>query len=223
MSIEGSFQAFPAAPVCSSTGVEQVGQGSFFEVEPGVKLYYEVSGEGPPLVFVPGWTFSTDVFDHQIAHFSRTHRVVTFVTGRDDEWTEMSVAQASEFYQAMTSPKGHRKLMAAFAQETLIQRKVTSEELNWIVGLSTRTPCWAAAAYDAAGNFSNYQREAEEIDRALPTLFIVAGVSRDRAKPYLETRLPKAQLESFGGHMMFWEFPERFNAVLEKFLQNCDR
>ena len=53
-------------------------RGSFFEVEPGVELYYEDVGEGPPLVFVPGWTFTTEFFTHQFAHFSKTHRVVSF-------------------------------------------------------------------------------------------------------------------------------------------------
>ncbi len=269
-------------------------QGSFFEVESGVELYFEVSGEGHPLVFVPGWTFSAEVFEHQVAYFSRSHKVVSFdprsqgrstvtvhgndystqsadlcklldhlylrrpilvgwsygclplwgavrlrgtkpfkafvfidmppapVTGRDDEWTEMSVAQAAEFYQALTSPEGHRNLVTAYAQKTMMQRDPSVEELDWIVGLSTRSPHWVAAAYEAAGNFSNYQREAEEVDRALPTLFIVAECSRDRAKKYLQTRLPNAKVEFFGGHMMFWEFPERFNAVLENFLQTCD-
>ena len=40
----------------------------------------------------------------------------------------------------------------------------------------------------------------------------------DRAKAYLEARLPNSQAEFFSGHMMFWEYPERFNSVLEEFL-----
>ena len=31
--------------------------GSFLEVEPGVEIYYEDTGDGPPLVFVPGGLF----------------------------------------------------------------------------------------------------------------------------------------------------------------------
>ena len=52
--------------------------GSFFEVEPGVELYYESTGDGDPLIFIPGWTFTTEVFDHQVAHFAKSHRVVSF-------------------------------------------------------------------------------------------------------------------------------------------------
>jgi pimeloyl-ACP methyl ester carboxylesterase len=31
--------------------------------------------------------------------------------------------------------------------------------------------------------------------------------------------IPNAQAEFFGGHMMFWEYPEKFNAVLDTFLK----
>lgn len=51
---------------------------SFFEVEPGVELYYEGRGHGDPIVFVPGWTASAGAFVHQVSHFSETNRVTTF-------------------------------------------------------------------------------------------------------------------------------------------------
>jgi non-heme chloroperoxidase len=50
--------------------------GNYIEVEPGVEIYYEDTGAGAPLVFVPGWTFTTELFDHQVAHFAKTHRVI---------------------------------------------------------------------------------------------------------------------------------------------------
>jgi len=50
--------------------------GKYIEVEPGVELYYEDHGQGTPLIFVPGWTFTGEVFEHQVAHFAATHRVI---------------------------------------------------------------------------------------------------------------------------------------------------
>lgn len=50
--------------------------GSYFEVEPGVELYYEDRGSGTPILFVPGWTFTTEMFSHQMEHFAKTHRAV---------------------------------------------------------------------------------------------------------------------------------------------------
>lgn len=265
--------------------------GSFFEVEPGVELYYEDCGRGDPLVFVPGWTMSTGAFVHQRSQFSKTHRVISFdprsqgrstvtlqgndyttqsadlcklidhlelespvligwsygclplwgavrlrgtapfrafvfidmppapVTGKDGQWTEMSVADAVDFYQALTTSKGQRELVKAFTQEVMVQRDLVAEELDWIVGLFTTSPHWIAAAYAAAGMLSNYLHEAQEVDRLLPSLFVVAEHWKEQAKSYLDTQLPNAQAEFFGGHMMFWEYPEKFNAVLDTFLK----
>ena len=44
-------------------------QDRYFEVEPGVLLRYIDAGEGQPIVFVPGWSFSANSFDAQIAYF----------------------------------------------------------------------------------------------------------------------------------------------------------
>ncbi len=103
-----------------------------------------------------------------------------------------------------------------------MQRDLSAHELEWIVGQSTQSPPWVAAAYCAAGMFSNYQREAQEVDQTLPTLFVVAESSANRAKSYLDARLPNAQAEFFGAHMMFWEYPEKFNDVLERYLRGLD-
>ena len=130
----------------------------------------------------------------------------------------MSLADAAEFYQALTTSKGQRELVTAFVQEVLVQRELSAEELDWIVGLFTATPHWIAAAYGAAGMFSNYFDEAQEVDRSLPSLFFVAEHWKDPAKRYLDTQLPNAGAEFFGGHMMFWEYPEKFNSALEDFL-----
>lgn len=50
----------------------------YVEVAPGVELYVEEAGEGPPLVFIPGWTGTTESFSQQLAHFSGRSRAVTF-------------------------------------------------------------------------------------------------------------------------------------------------
>ncbi|GAB4518300.1 MAG: hypothetical protein OHK0046_25870 [Anaerolineae bacterium] len=52
--------------------------GNYVEVEPGIDLYVEEVGSGTPLIFIPGWTFTTELFDHQIAHFADRYRVITY-------------------------------------------------------------------------------------------------------------------------------------------------
>jgi non-heme chloroperoxidase len=44
----------------------------------GVKIAYTERGSGPPVVFVPGWTMSGEVFEHQLAELAPRFRVITF-------------------------------------------------------------------------------------------------------------------------------------------------
>ncbi len=41
-----------------------------------VPIWYEDSGEGPVILFVPGWTFTTRFYDAQLRDLARDHRVV---------------------------------------------------------------------------------------------------------------------------------------------------
>lgn len=50
--------------------------GKYIEVEPGVEIFVEDVGIGEPIIFIPGWTFTSEVFYKQVAHFRKTHRVI---------------------------------------------------------------------------------------------------------------------------------------------------
>jgi non-heme chloroperoxidase len=49
---------------------------TYIEVEPGIELFVEDIGSGEPVVFIPGFTFTTEVFSEQVKHFSKTHRTI---------------------------------------------------------------------------------------------------------------------------------------------------
>ena len=57
---------FPSPPLYSE----------FVEVAPQIKIYYESSGEGDPLLFIPGWTMTSSIWKEQVTAFSKTHRVL---------------------------------------------------------------------------------------------------------------------------------------------------
>ncbi len=46
------------------------------EVAPQVKVFYESSGQGEPLLFLPGWTMTSGIWKDQVVTFSMTHRVI---------------------------------------------------------------------------------------------------------------------------------------------------
>ncbi|WP_348521379.1 alpha/beta hydrolase [Brevibacillus sp. AY1] len=50
--------------------------GKYIKVEPGVELFVQDIGHGVPIVFIPGWTFTTEVFHKQVEYFQKTNRVI---------------------------------------------------------------------------------------------------------------------------------------------------
>lgn len=50
----------------------------FFKAEDGTALYYEVQGEGRPLVLCYGLTCRREHWRHQVSHFSQKYQVITF-------------------------------------------------------------------------------------------------------------------------------------------------
>lgn len=51
-------------------------KGKYVDVGSGVELYVEDVGAGEPIVFIPGFTFTTEVFSNQVEYFSKTNRVI---------------------------------------------------------------------------------------------------------------------------------------------------
>ena len=48
----------------------------YFTTSDGVRLHYLEAGNGPPIVFVPGWTNPAWIWERQIDHFSKSFHVV---------------------------------------------------------------------------------------------------------------------------------------------------
>jgi len=58
-----------------SAAQEQVHEGNRLKVSDDLTLYYETAGKGTtPIVFVPGWTMSSAVFERQRDHFADSDR-----------------------------------------------------------------------------------------------------------------------------------------------------
>jgi pimeloyl-ACP methyl ester carboxylesterase len=265
--------------------------GAYIEVEPGVELYYRDVGQGTPLVFVPGWTFTGEVFHHQLDHFARTHRVIAldprshgrssivwhgndYITHAADlakfikaleltdvvlvgwsfgclatwgyvqqeglaalkamvcidlspkplsvhagDWVEGPLDEiAGAYHTFLRSRQGHRDFIAYYADEVMVQRELTPAEMTWIVEQSLRTPTPIAAALFASGMFSNCMEAAQQVDAALPALAVIAEHWAETATAFMRSHFPNTRTAVLGGHMMFWEHPEKFNRLLEDFL-----
>jgi microsomal epoxide hydrolase len=49
---------------------------SFVTLADGVKIHTLDAGQGPALLFIPGWTIPAEIWDAQLNHFSKNHRAV---------------------------------------------------------------------------------------------------------------------------------------------------
>ncbi len=265
--------------------------GSYLEVAPGVELYYEEHGSGSPIVFVPGWTFTTEVFVHQVAHFAQTNRVIVVdprsqgrsskaLHGNDydthgadlarlfealelrdavlvgwstgtldalgyvkhagtgaikalvgidmspkplsvsaDDWVEGPLDELAGAWRAfLRSPQGQRDFITAYATDVMVQRELAPAELDWIVRQSLTTPHYLASALFADAMFCDYSAELKAASEAVPTLYVLAEHWAETAAAFLGRNFPKVKTTVLGGHMMFWEHAERFNAELRAFI-----
>ncbi len=268
--------------------------GKYLTVDPGVELFVQDVGEGDPIIFIPGWTFTTEVYIHQLNHFKKSHRVIVidprshgrstltvhgneYVTHGTDlrkviealdltnvtvvgwsnaclmiweyvrqfgvkdlksavlvdlppkllsineatDWVEGNLDEISTIYTTyLTDSEKHREFITAYIQDAMIAGELTDDELTWLVEQSLKTPYYIGANLLAAALFSDYRKEAKAISESIPTLTVIANHWADVAKPYTEKLSPKSHVEVLGEHLMFWEFPEEFNDILEKFLDD---
>jgi len=86
----GSMQARAESNTGSSRMVE-VGDGVSLRVIEAGK-----PGDGPPLVFIPGWSTGADIWRHQIDAFAKTHRVIAFDPRSEGESTKTTSGNTPE-------------------------------------------------------------------------------------------------------------------------------
>lgn len=267
-------------------------ESKYVTVAPGVELHLWEKGEGKPLVFIPGLTFSGEIFKAQIEHFSANYRVVAidprgqgysaktvdgndylthgrdlaalldaleltdavligWSTGNLDTWsyvqqfgrerlrgvvtidmsplplspdptwwTEGTIEELSAAAtQVLTSPEGTRAFFSEYATGIMIQHEMEPAELEYLLDISGRTPYWICRALFCDAIFSNFLETARDLGATFPSLMFIAEHWQDIAKPFVETQLPGYETYVMGGHLMFYEYPEKWNAVLEEFLQ----
>lgn len=266
---------------------------SSLKIDKTLTLSYIDEGKGDPVLFVPGFTFSADVFAYQVEALSKTHRVIVvdprshglstmmvagnnypqhgrdldaFITKlgltdvtlvgwsfgalstwsyveaaglerlkgfvcidmppvplstaeQDGAWVEGPVADLAAGYHAVMTPEGQRAFMAGYAEHVMVQRELSVAEMDWLMSLSLATPSHAVADLYASGLFSNYLGTAKRMDAELPGLYVIAEHWAETAGRYVAAELRNAHTAVLGGHMMFWEHAEAFNAALVRFLE----
>ncbi len=266
-------------------------ESKYFTVDTDIEIHYWERGEGDAMLFIPGLTFSGEIFMAQIEHFSASHRVIAvdprgqglstktvhgndYVTHGSDLiklsaglglqnivlvgwstgnlevwsyleqagyesvagavtidmsplplspdptwWTEGTMEELSEIAsRVLTNPEGAQQFWHEYLTEVMIQRKLTYAECERLLDIERRTPYWIAHELFCNAIFSNYLEVAKTAAKKLPTLMYIAEHWADVAEPFCHSQFPETPTYVMGGHLMAYEYPEKFNARLDEFL-----
>ncbi|MFF1831487.1 alpha/beta fold hydrolase [Paenarthrobacter sp. NPDC058040] len=270
------------------------------QVSDQLVLHYKVSGSGPMVVvFVPGWTMSSQVFEHQLLHLAGSsdysaiaydprsqgsstttmeghyyeqhakdlHGLIEGLGIQDVIFVAWSAGSGDVLeYIRMFGSENVRGLVLLdippkvrgfdrelewvdfgtkdngdqdgqlkfFCSDLLLDRlRVTREFSEWMlddpseenldffVRMSTATPDSIAAQLIMSFIFLDNTRVVEELDATIPLLYFTRSEWQALATKWATEHTPRAVVESFGKHAMFWEHPETFNAALDRFLTRC--
>lgn len=116
-----------------------------------------------------------------------------------------------------------KKLIALYGILFVVCLLVVLRVLPYGVAFAAVLICIFLADHPTLGRvdyavFSNYLETAKDIGATMPSLMFIAEHWQDVAKPFVETQLPGYDTYVMGGHLMFYEYPEKWNSVLEGFL-----
>lgn len=263
----------------------------YIQLSDDLTIHYVSSGEGRPLIFIPGWTMTVESFSKNLQALSDRFRVLAYdprsqgrssklqsgndytqhgrdlaafirelkltdvvligwstgvltaysyfeqfgcnnvsafvsidmspkpVKDTDSDWG-IDLQQNVRRVQAGVTAPDHSNVVRKFASHVYLTQPADEEFVEDMVARSLCTAPHVAALLLADGNLCNYSRIAREVAARLPVLQVVNEHAEPAARNWIEANTPNAELVALGAHMMFWEFPERFNAVVSNFLED---
>lgn len=110
--------------------------------------------------------------------------------------------------------------------QSMVTRPMTEKEKEWFVDELMKTPSYVAVLLDYDGSMADYSAEAKMIDGKIPVLNVLADPGwyegwTESGKAWLAKNAPNSKVVAFGLHLMHWEFPDKFNAAIDTFLENA--
>ncbi len=173
---------------------------------------------------VVGWSFGChDVYGYfrsygadNVKAFVCIDQAPRAIRTQKGEWGDYNdIAEVGGFINGVAYDR--RAVMSEFGP-FLLQRKITAEELSWILDQVQKTPNYVATLLAADGAFADYTAEAKMIDGKIPVLNVLSEAQAESAKAWLAKHAPRSETLVLGNHWMFHEYPDKFNAALDAFL-----
>ena len=132
------------------------------------------------------------------------------------DWADFE--NAAEVGGFIIATENDRRALVNQFVPTMMQRKMTPDEVAWAIDQTQKTPNFVAVLLAADGSFADYTDEAKKIDGKIPVLNVLSEAHADAGKVWLAKNAPHSETFVLGNHMMFREYPEKFNAAVDAFL-----
>ena len=131
-------------------------------------------------------------------------------------WTEGTKEELSQCAtEILTTPEGMRAFFKDYAEQIMLQNP-TAEQVTKVLDNSAKTPYWIGHQLFCDAIFSNYLEIAR--NPGVPALMFIAEHWSDVAEGFMKKQMPEIKRYVMGGHLMFFEYYEKWNEVVEEFL-----
>lgn len=135
-------------------------------------------------------------------------------------WTEGSIPELTEIARdLLTSIAGCRAFFKEYAETVMIEHKMTEGELSYLLELSGITPDFICRQLFENAICSDFLETAKQAPLKIPTLMFIAKHWADIAVPFCERELAGTPTEVLGGHLMFYEYADEWNALFSNWLE----
>lgn len=181
-------------------------------------------------VILVGWSFGAYAVLNYLEQYG-TDRVDAFITIDNpvcailedpSEYRAGNLAMLREFhFQYFQSEEGFRQFVIKNFIDGIffIHPPREEKEREYILNTCLRLPLEVGDQLIVDGHLSDKRSVMTEVDRKIPCLHYVAEYRAEEGMRCIPRDYPNSEVVTLGNHMMFYEFPEEFNRIMEAFLE----
>lgn len=129
-------------------------------------------------------------------------------------WIEYEVEEYDRIMHILSVKENYRNGVENFTRKSAFYENVSDEEIMKICNMADMEHELALMEM-ASGMTCDFSKEAGEVK----TLMFVREQWADTAIPYMQNNYPDTSVCILGGHMMFYEFADKFNVVVKDFVE----
>lgn len=135
----------------------------------------------------------------------------------EGSWTDGGADVAKGFFNAMVAD---RTATAADFIPWMFTNPISDDEASWMLAETMMTPDIVATQLLYDGWMADHVETVKSL--ALPQLYFVREENEAAARTFLSENSPNAEIVALGGHGMFYDHADAFNAALDAFLDKME-